>query len=200
MLGESSQVKPVTSYNAHATQQRQYDDDSLIQEVLRELQRHIRPLPQMDQYVHPRIIMLDEGFGLPPGILVPTFRPPQYNNVPRHSNYRQPKRDIRRVASAATPVTIKVVPLKITSLDIANALKSMSFVPIPLDFMKPDSKVSEVNAQVRFDEKIDEEPELPRPSSHVATPLDGPLGITYAEAQRNEHFANNYQHENKRLI
>lgn len=193
LLGESTQMQPLMSYKPPSQNQKPYDEDSAIHEVLRELQRHIRPLPQRGQ---PRIIMIDESFGLPRGVLVPVNRPPRHvNTSPRQPNYHSPRRDYRRLASAPMPVTIKVVPLKISSIDIANALKSMSFVPIPLDFIKTNDKSDEANAQIAFDDKAssDDEADLPPPSSHVATPLDNPLGITYAEAQRTDHFISNYQ-------
>lgn len=193
LLGESTQMQPLMSYKPQPQNQKQYDEDLAIHEVLRELQRHIRPLPQRGQ---PRIIMIDESFGLPRGVLVPVNRPPRHiNTSPRQSNYHSPRRDYRRLASAPMPVTIQVVPLKISSIDIANALKSMSFVPIPLDFIKANDKSDEENVQITFDDKAssDDEADLPPPSSHVATPLDNPLGITYAEAQRTNHFISNYQ-------
>ena len=192
LLGESSQMQPLMSYKTHPQNQKQYDEDMAIHDVLRELQRHIRPLPHRGQ---PRIIMVDEAFGLPPGVLVPVNRPPRHVNIPRLSNYNNPRRDFKRLASAPMPVTIKVVPLKLSSIDIANALKSMSFIPIPLDFVKANDKSDEGNVQVTFDDKpsSDDEADLPPPSSHVATPLEDPLGITYAEAQRTDHFISKYQ-------
>lgn len=195
LLGESSQIQPITSFKGPQQQQKQYDEDLAIHEVLRELQRHIHPLPQREQYVEPRLIMIEEAFGLPPGILVPVMHPSQHNTIPRHANYHRPQTDHRRLASAPTPVTIKVVPLKITSMDIANALKSMSFVPLSLDFMKTDDNAHAENAEITYDDKrsSDDESDLPPPSSHVATPMEKPLGITYAETQRAQHFMRNYQ-------
>lgn len=192
LLGESTQVQPLMSYKPPPQNQKQYDEDLAIHEVLRELQRHIRPLPQRGQ---PRIIMIDEAFSLPPGVLVPVNRPPRHVNTPRHINYHPPRRDYKRLASAPMPVTIKVVPLKLSSIDITNALKSMSFIPIPLDFVKANDKSDEGNVQVSFDDKpsSDDEADLPPPTSHVATPLEDPLGITYAEAQRTDHFVSSYQ-------
>lgn len=195
LLGESSQIQPLTSYKSQSTENKQYNEEFAIQEALRELQRNIHPVPQ-SQYGEPRIIMIEEAIDLPPGILVPVVRPEHQNTQPRHAKYRRPEKDFRRLAmeNAPTPVTIKVVPLKISSVDIANALKMMPFVPIPLDFLNTEEKDND-NEEFGYDDKksAEDESDLPRPSSHVATPPDNPLGITYAEAQRTEHYISKYQ-------
>ncbi|XP_035217895.1 uncharacterized protein LOC118191205 [Stegodyphus dumicola] len=126
------------------------------------------------------------------------------NDSPNHSNYNPSSNNhLHKSASALTPVTIKILPLKLTSIEIANALKSVSFMPIPLDFLniKGNGGGSDFEDKPTYNDRDesqpeegwnDEEEDLPPPSSHVATPQDKPLGITYAEGRRSERYINRY--------
>ncbi|GIY72093.1 uncharacterized protein CDAR_94261 [Caerostris darwini] len=144
---------------------------------------------------------------IPRGVLIPVIRPRpnQAFERPPHQqsfNYRrQASENVQRSAASPTPVTIKIVPLKLSSMDLANALKSMSWIPISLDMLKlngiqntnqnVDEKPYSDKRQSMFDDDNDnDDSDLPPPSSHVATP---PLGITYAEGRRHELYLNRVQ-------
>ncbi|GIY97513.1 uncharacterized protein CEXT_497721 [Caerostris extrusa] len=146
---------------------------------------------------------------IPRGVLIPVIRPrpnQAFFERPPHQqsfNYRrQASENVQRSAASPTPVTIKIVPLKLSSIDLANALKSMSWIPISLDMLKlngiqntnqnVDEKPYSDKRQSMFDDDNDndDDSDLPPPSSHVATP---PLGITYAEGRRHELYLNRVQ-------
>ncbi|GFR13850.1 uncharacterized protein TNCT_1271 [Trichonephila clavata] len=200
LLGEGTQLFPTVNYFPNSPFN--LDQNLGFHQPMNDLQS-IGTYPHHDQF-QPNNFHKMEQPKFPRRVMVPVLRPqPQRPNFERHQqpfNYRrQASENIHRSAASPTPVTIKIVPLKLSSIDLANALKSMSWLPIPIDMLKlnnnQNSEGNQENEKVYSDKRqsmFDEEDEsdLPPPSSHVATP---PLGITYAEGRRSERYVNRLQ-------
>ncbi|GFS86699.1 uncharacterized protein NPIL_475031 [Nephila pilipes] len=200
LLGESTQLLPIVNFLPNSPFH--IDQNLGFHQPINDLQ-NLGTFPHRDQFQQNNFLKLEQP-KFPRGITVPVIRArPQHQmqdseRHQQHFNYRrQASENIHR--SAASPVTIKIVPLKLSTIDIANALKSMSWLPIPIDMLKLNNnqnkagnqeseKVYSDKRQSMFDDE--DESDLPPPSSHVATP---PLGITYAEGRRSEHYINRLQ-------
>ncbi|KAF8781404.1 hypothetical protein HNY73_011802 [Argiope bruennichi] len=205
LLGESTQMFPMIHFppNSHFP----LDQNFIFHQSMNDLQG-LGTVPHQEFFQQPRFIRLDQAKLTRP-ILVPVIRPRPQQPVFEQHNQRQPSYNYRRQASeniqrsaaSPNPVTIKIVPLKLSSIDLSNALKSMSWIPIPLDMMKLNTQQNKEDNQEEserpygdrkhsmFDDEEDES-DLPPPSSHVATP---PLGITYAEGRRSERYVKRLQ-------
>ncbi|CAL1263102.1 unnamed protein product [Larinioides sclopetarius] len=205
LLGESTQMFPIINYppNSHFP----LDNNMIFRQSMNDLQG-LGTVPHQDLFQQPRFLRLDQP-KFPRSILVPVIRPrPQqqvfeqhHQRQPSYNHRRQASENIQRSAASPSPVTIRIVPLKLSSIDLSNALKSMSWIPISLDMLKVNSHQNEENnqdesekpygdrKQSMFDDEEDES-DLPPPSSHVATP---PLGITYAEGRRSERYVKRFQ-------
>ncbi|XP_071036416.1 uncharacterized protein [Parasteatoda tepidariorum] len=196
LLGESTHVYPMINIPPPFPNFNM-NPNLALQQHLNEMQHSFSIKPPNDGLLESQLVVIEQPMQMPPGFLVPVYRPPQNSfkaNQPTR-NYQQPKVNLHQSSSAPNPVTIKIVPLKITSFDIGNVLKSMSWVPIPMDLLKVSNaqKMNGNNDGRSYDSNKpmfddDEESDLPPPSSHVATPL----GITYADSIRSQRYTNRY--------
>lgn len=216
LLGESTFMYPTTHF---------YPNPTFFFEDVPPFQHHVNDLqsqstvPYHDHFVNPRLEQHPMRFQR--GYSSSNERPQQYqqhhksinerpqqhhtfyNQNQQNLNYQRSNSNLQRSSASPTPVMIKILPLKLSSFDISNALKSMSWIPIPIDLLKRNNNNNNNNhhqdqdnnrpvysdkRQSMFDEDEDES-NLPPPSSHVATP---PVGITYAEGQRSERFVSRF--------
>ncbi|GBM90305.1 hypothetical protein AVEN_31527-1 [Araneus ventricosus] len=204
LLGESTQMFPMINFppNSHFP----LDNNMIFHQSMNDLQG-LGTVPHQDLFQQPRFHRLEQP-KFPRPVLVPVIRPrpqqpvfEQHHRQPSYNYRRQASENIQRSSASPSPVTIKIVPLKLSSIDLSNALKSMSWIPISLDMLKVNPHQNKEDNQEEserpygdrkqsmFDDEEDES-DLPPPSSHVATP---PLGITYAEGRRSERYVKRLQ-------
>lgn len=206
LLGESTFMYP-TAHIYHPSPTFFFEDVTPFQHHVNDLQSQ-STVPYHDHFVNPRLEQHSMRFQR--GYSASNERPQQqqhrpfYNQNQQHFNYQRSNSNLQRSSASPTPVMIKILPLKLSSIDISNALKSMSWIPIPIDLLKGNNNNNNNNnhhqnednnrpvysdkRQSMFDEDEDES-DLPPPSSHVATP---PVGITYAEGQRSERYVSRF--------
>lgn len=206
LLGENTFMYPTTHF---------YPNPTFFFEDVPPFQHHVSDLqsqssvPYHDHFVNPRLEQQPMRFQR--GYSSSNERPHQqqqhhtfYNQNQQNYNYQRSNSNLHRSSASPTPVMIKILPLKLSSFDISNALKSMSWIPIPIDLLKGNNNNNNNNnhhhedqdnnppvySDKRQSSMFDEdESNLPPPSSHVATP---PVGITYAEGQRSERFVSRF--------
>ncbi|KAG8191981.1 hypothetical protein JTE90_002251 [Oedothorax gibbosus] len=201
LLGEGTYLYPTTFYPGPSFY---YEHAHPFPLPMNDLQVQ-SSVPHQDHFADPRV---EQFIRFPKG-------PQQYQNFynqnhqnlnnqnQQNFNYQRSNSNLQRSSASPTPVTIKIIPLKLSAMDISNALKSMSWIPIPFDMLKGNKNnnnnnqnndnnqpvYSDKRQSVFDDDEEEDESDLPPPSSHVATP---PVGITYAEGRKSERFVRRF--------
>lgn len=208
LLGEGTFLYPTTLYPGPAFY---YEHANPFLHHINDLQGQ-SSVPYQDHFVNPRV---EQTISFARGRQQQNFYNQNNQNYQNQNhqnfqnqnhqnfNYQRSNSNLQRSSASPTPVTIKIIPLKLSAMDISNALKSMSWIPIPFDMLKGNNNNNNSNQskdnnqpvysdkrQSSFDDDEEEdESDLPPPSSHVATP---PVGITHAEGRKSERFVRRF--------